>query len=211
MASGEQSEQLAGLLDTGRVRGFVLYEEIEQILPAGREAVAQFDTILLKLTSNSIELRDEPRTEDSVPTERFFDSEEWEEDFGESAPLRTYLKEVLKVPRLTPEEERELAKRIQEALRVALASGDYSAKQAVEEAEKRLIEPNLWIALGTATHFTNRGLKILDLVQVGNIGLMRATTEYNYLRAYPFSTYATWWVRRATIQALRDNELKRKH
>jgi RNA polymerase primary sigma factor len=206
----EHSENLARLLDTGRARGFVLYEEIERVLSPGREGVAQFDKILSELTTNSIEVRDEPRTEDSVPNESFFDREELKEDFGDSLPLRMYLTEVVRVPRLTVEDERELARRIHEALPAALASGDQGAKQAWEEAEKRLIEPNLWIALGTATHFMNRGLKLLDLVQEGNIGLMRAAMEYNHLRAYRFSTYATWWVRRAIIQALDDNDAKRK-
>jgi hypothetical protein len=65
---------------------------------------------------------------------------------------------------------------------------------------KRLIEANLWIALGTAMHFLNRGLSPIDLIQEGNIGLMRAVNEYNHLRAYRFSIYATWWVRKAIIR-----------
>ena len=138
------------------------------------------------------------------------------------------------VPRLTMEEEKELAKRVKEASSVvptpdtrkaprlyatdgtaAVYQGPGMAEPSqgstnrnAEEAEKRLIEANLWIALGTAMHFLNRGLSPIDLIQEGNIGLMRAVNEYNHLRAYRFSTYATWWVRKAIIQSLRDYNAK---
>jgi RNA polymerase primary sigma factor len=200
-----KAEQLGQLLRTGRTRGYVLYEEIDKILAPGRDGLAELDTILSELTMNHIEVIDEPRTEDSVPDESFFDQKDLEEDFCDSKPLRLYLREVLMVPRLTIEEEKELAKRVKDA-----SSVERLTKGPVwpEEAEKRLIEANLWIALGTAMHFLNRGLGPLELIQEGNIGLMRAVTEYNHLRAYRFSTYATWWVRRAIIQSLRDYNLK---
>jgi RNA polymerase primary sigma factor len=197
-------------LRTGRTRGFVLYEEIDKILAPGREGLAEFDAILSELTMNHIEVIDQPRTEDSVPDESFFDQKDLEEDFCDSKPLRLYLREVLMVPRLTIEEEKELAKRVKDASSVVPTEPARLTKGPVwpEEAEKRLIEANLWIALGTAMHFLNRGLGLTDLIQEGNIGLMRAVTEYNHLRAYRFSTYATWWVRRAIIQSLRDYNLK---
>lgn len=210
MLPNGNSEQLEQLLRTGRNRGYVLYAEIEKILAPGPEAVAELDTILSELTRNFVEVIDEPRTEDSVPDESFFDQVELQQDFGDSAPLRMYLREVLTVPRLTVEEEKALAKRVKEASSVVGASNVYMADQAAEEAAKRLIEANLWIALATATHFTNRGLKLLDLIQEGNIGLMRAVKEYHYLRPYNFSTYATWWVRKAIIQGLRGNDTKQK-
>ena len=98
---------------------------------------------------------------------------------------------MLTVPRLTTEQEKELTKQINRG------------GEDAHDAEKRLIEANLWIALGTAMHFTNRGLGPLDLIQEGNIGLMRAVREYDYLRQYRFSTYATWWVRKAIQAAIR--------
>lgn len=210
MPPDRKTEQLGQLLRTGRTRGFVLYEEIDKILAPGREGLAELDAILSELTMNHIEVIDEPRTEDSVPDESFFDQKDLEEDFCDSKPLRLYLREVLMVPRLTIEEEKELAKRVKDASSVVPTEPVSLTKSPVwpEEAEKRLIEANLWIALGTAMHFLNRGLGPMELIQEGNIGLMRAVTEYNHLRAYRFSTYATWWVRRAIIQSLRDYDLK---
>src|ERR1700677_3115044 len=205
-----KAERLEQLLRTGRARGYVLYEEIDKILASGRDGLAELDTILSELTMNHIEVIDEPRTEDSVPDESFFDQKDLQEDFGDSKLLRLYLREVLMVPRLTIEEEKKLAKRVKEASSVVPTEPVRLIKGPVwpEEAEKRLIEANLWIALGTAMHFLNRGLGPIDLIQEGNIGLMRAVKEYNHLRAYRFSTYATWWVRKAIIQSLHDYNLK---
>ena len=210
MPPDRKAERLEQLLRTGRARGYVLYEEIDKILASGRDGLAELDTILSELTMNHIEVIDEPRTEDSVPDESFFDQKDLQEDFGDSKPLRLYLREVLMVPRLTIEEEKKLAKRVKEASSVVPTEPVRLTKGPVwpEEAEKRLIEANLWIALGTAMHFLNRGLGPIDLIQEGNIGLMRAVKEYNHLRAYRFSTYATWWVRKAIIQSLRDYNLK---
>lgn len=191
MASEGKPDQLTQLLRTGQSRGYVHYDEIDGILAPGREGVTELDYILSELTKHSIEVIDEPRTEDSIPDERFFDQKEFE-DFGDLRPLRFYLRELQSVPRLTVGQEKELSKQI-----------SYGGRDA-ENAEKRLIEASLWIALGTAMHFTNRGLAPLDLIQEGNIGLMRAVREYNHLRTYKFSTYATWWVRKAIIQSLRD-------
>jgi RNA polymerase primary sigma factor len=223
MPPDRKAEQLEQLLRVGRTRGYVLYEEIDKILAPGRDGLAELDTILSELSMNHIEVIDEPRTEDSVPDESFFNQGGLNEDFRDSKSLGFYLREVLMVPRLTVEEEKELAKRVKEASSVQpTTDGTGAAYQGTgmaepsqnptnrypEEAEKRLIEANLWIALGTAMHFLNRGLGPLELIQEGNIGLMRAVQEYNHLREYRFSTYATWWVRKTIIQRLRDYNLR---
>jgi hypothetical protein len=83
-----KAERLEQLLRTGRARGYVLYEEIDKILASGRDGLAELDTILSELTMNHIEVIDEPRTEDSVPDESFFDQKDLQEDFGDSKPLR---------------------------------------------------------------------------------------------------------------------------
>lgn len=177
-------ERLQQLLRTGQTRGYVLYDEIDGALPPGRECVAELDNILSVLASHAIEVVDEPRTEDSIPDESFFDQGE-PVDLDDLTALKMYLRELRSVPRLSVEQEKELARQI------------HDGGMGAEDAEERLIEANLWIALATAMHFLNRGLSRLDLVQEGNVGLMRAVREYNPLRAYGFSTYATWWVRRA--------------
>jgi RNA polymerase primary sigma factor len=198
MPSDGKSQQLEQLLDIGRARGYVLFQEIDNILLPGRirEVATELDTILTELARNRIEVIDEPRTEDSIPHEDLLDQLEREElhgHLGNLMPIRQYLREVLTLSRLTMEEEKELSKQINQG------------GPDTELAEKRLIEANLWIALGTATHFTNRGLRFLDLIQEGNIGLMRAVKEYNHLRQYRFSTFATWWVRRAIIRSIEDS------
>ncbi len=194
MPSDGKSERLEQLLSDGRTRGFVLYDEIDKILfpERAREAVAEFDAILSELATNSIEVIDEPRTECSIPDEEQLEQLDQDRPV-DSTPTRMYLREVSTVSRLSDEEERALAKQVNEG------------GQDAELARDRLIEANLWIALATATHYANRGLRFLDLVQEGNIGLMRAVKDYNYLRRYRFSTYATWWVRRAILRAMEDS------
>jgi len=184
------SGQIAELLRIGRSRGYVLYDEIDRILAPGREGFAELDAILTELTKNSIDVFDEPRTEESIPDASFFDRAD------DLAPARMYIREVLNVSRLAPPEEKNLARQIKLGGRDA------------ENAEKRLIEANLWIVLATATHYADRGAKWLDIIQEGNIGLMRAVKEYNYPRDYAFSTYAVWWVRLAIRRFLSEGPLQ---
>ncbi len=102
-------------------------------------------------------------------------------------PIRTYLKEIGKIPLLTPEEEAELAKKAQE--------GD-------DEAKKQLAEANLRLVVSIAKRYGNRGMQLLDLIQEGNIGLMKALEKFDYAKGYKFSTYATWWIRQAMVRAI---------
>lgn len=189
MEPEEQSEGLKQLMSIGKARGYVLYEEIDSVLAPGREGLVELDAILSELTRHAVEVIDEPRTEDSIPDDNFFNQEEFRNP-GDWGQIKVYLREILTIPHLTSEQEKELAKQISDG-----------GNQA-ELAEKRLIEANLWIAVGTAMHFMNRGLSPLDLIQESNIGVMRAVKEYNYLRQYRFSTYAIWWTRRAIQVAL---------
>lgn len=104
-------------------------------------------------------------------------------------PIREYLKEIGAIALLTPEEEAGLAKRC--------AEGD-------EEAGKRLVEANLRLVVSIAKRYTGRGMSFLDLVQEGNIGLMKAVEKFDYEKGYRLSTYATWWVKQAITRALAD-------
>jgi RNA polymerase primary sigma factor len=183
----ETAEKFNELIRVGRQRGHVFFDEIDTVLSPGRQEFAELDAILAALATAGIEVFDEPRTEGSVPDESFFDQEEFSGS-ADSALIGMYLREVLAVPRLTAAQERELAREIR------LATKD------AELAEKQLIEANLWIALATATHFLNRGLGPIELIQEGNIGVMRAVKDYNYTRQYTFRVFATWWVRK-TIRA----------
>ena len=104
-------------------------------------------------------------------------------------PIKMYLREIGQVPLLTHDEEIEYAKRAYE--------GD-------EEASQKLIESNLRLVVSIAKKYTNRGLKLLDLIQEGNIGLMKAVEKFEYTKGYKFSTYATWWIRQAITRAIAD-------
>lgn len=117
---------------------------------------------------------------------------EGEEDSSISSvddPVRMYLKEIGKIPLLSAEEEVELAKRIEE--------GDIEARQALASANLRLV-------VSLAKKFVNRGMQFLDLIQEGNLGLMRAVEKFDYRRKFKFSTYATWWIRQAITRAIAD-------
>ena len=104
-------------------------------------------------------------------------------------PVRMYLKEIGTVPLLTPEEEQRLA--------MAKADGD-------EEAKNKLIESNLRLVVNIAKKYTNRGLSFLDLIQEGNLGLMKGVEKFDYERGFKLSTYATWWIRQSVTRALAD-------
>ncbi|MCR5302663.1 MAG: RNA polymerase sigma factor RpoD [Lachnospiraceae bacterium] len=104
-------------------------------------------------------------------------------------PVRMYLKEIGKVPLLTAEEEIELAKRME--------NGD-------EEAKKRLAEANLRLVVSIAKRYVGRGMLFLDLIQEGNLGLIKAVEKFDYTKGYKFSTYATWWIRQAITRAIAD-------
>ena len=114
------------------------------------------------------------------------------DDLGEGRlddPVRMYLKEIGKIKLLTPEEELETAKR--------MAEGD-------EEARKRMSEANLRLVVSIAKRYVGRGMQLLDLIQEGNLGLMKAVEKFDYTKGYKFSTYATWWIRQSISRAIAD-------
>ncbi len=115
--------------------------------------------------------------------------EESAEEGATTDPVRMYLKEIGKIPLLSAEEEIELAKRISE--------GD-------EEAKKRMIEANLRLVVSVAKHYLGRGMQLLDLIQEGNMGLLKAVEKFDYTKGYKFSTYATWWIRQSITRAVAD-------
>lgn len=106
-------------------------------------------------------------------------------------PVRMYLKEIGKVPLLSAEEEIELAKR--------MAEGD-------EDAKKRLAEANLRLVVSIAKRYVGRGMLFLDLIQEGNLGLIKAVEKFDYQKGFKFSTYATWWIRQAITSDCRSGE-----
>ncbi|MCL6471660.1 MAG: RNA polymerase sigma factor RpoD [Firmicutes bacterium] len=132
-------------------------------------------------------------------------------------PVRMYLKEIGKVPLLTAEEEVELAKRIEAGEKAAAKLEKEEAKLSREEirklrrierdgmaAKKKLVEANLRLVVSIAKRYVGRGMLFLDLIQEGNLGLIRAVEKFDYRKGYKFSTYATWWIRQAITRAIAD-------
>ena len=107
-------------------------------------------------------------------------------------PVRMYLKEIGRIKLLTPEEEQEIAKK--------MAEGD-------EDARKRMSEANLRLVVSIAKRYVGRGMQLLDLIQEGNLGLMKAVEKFDYTKGYKFSTYATWWIRQSITRAIADQAL----
>ena len=130
--------------------------------------------------------------EDCLGEEMVSDGDVLEEDPPQdhlADPIRIYLKEIGKIPLLTPEEEAALAKK---------------AREGDEEAKKQLAEANLRLVISIAKRYSHGNMQLLDLIQEGNIGLMKALEKFDYARGYKFSTYATWWIRQAMVRAIAD-------
>ncbi|HAK58513.1 MAG TPA: RNA polymerase subunit sigma-70, partial [Lachnospiraceae bacterium] len=128
---------------------------------------------------------------DDEPTEEELENIELAVPEGISIedPVRMYLKEIGKVPLLSADEERDLAMRMEQ--------GD-------EDAKKRLAEANLRLVVSIAKRYVGRGMLFLDLIQEGNLGLIKAVEKFDYKKGYKFSTYATWWIRQAITRAIAD-------
>jgi RNA polymerase primary sigma factor len=164
------------------------YDETTPPLAAAEEVPAVRDHVAFDV------VEDEPIDEAELEIEEADDEEAGPTiDVGvrhrDHDPVRAYLREIGRVPLLTAEEEVSLAKRIER--------GDHAAKQA-------LIEANLRLVVSVAKRYVGRGMLFLDLIQEGNLGLMRAVEKYDWRRGYKFSTYATWWIRQAITRGIAD-------
>ena len=126
---------------------------------------------------------------EEVTEEELADTDSLVDTFSTDDPVRMYLKEIGKVPLLTPDEEQDLARR--------MADGD-------EEAKRRMAEANLRLVVSIAKRYVGRGMLFLDLIQEGNLGLIKAVDKFDYTKGYKFSTYATWWIRQAITRAIAD-------
>ena len=125
-----------------------------------------------------------------VEEEKLVDTSEMSENMSVNDPVRMYLKEIGKIPLLTTEEEAELAKK--------MTDGD-------EEAHNQMVEANLRLVVSIAKRYVGRGLPLLDLIQEGNLGLIKAVGKFDYTKGYKFSTYATWWIRQSISRAIADH------
>ena len=204
---GKFSEKLVELLEFAKKKKNVLeYQEINDFFKDQPLDAEQMDKIfdfleasgvdVLRITGNDVD--DTLMLDDDMDIDGLDEEEEVELDKIDLSvpdgvsiedPVRMYLKEIGKVPLLTAKEEIELAKRME--------NGD-------EDAKKRLAEANLRLVVSIAKRYVGRGMLFLDLIQEGNLGLIKAVEKFDYRKGYKFSTYATWWIRQAITRAIAD-------
>ena len=205
MNMGKFSEKLVELLELAKKKKNVLeYQEINDFFKDQNLEVDQMEKVfdfleasgvdVLRITGNDEELI----LDDDMDIDKLDDEEEVEldkidlsvpEGVSIEDPVRMYLKEIGKVSLLTADEEIELAQRMEK--------GD-------ENAKKRLAEANLRLVVSIAKRYVGRGMLFLDLIQEGNLGLIKAVEKFDYRKGYKFSTYATWWIRQAITRAIAD-------
>jgi RNA polymerase primary sigma factor len=187
------------LIKLGKKQGYITYADIDNAFPPDYKG---FDAQMMEKTYEELEKnkiriveKDEEEEEDTEDTEEeeidslLSSSPEMYDNISLKDPIKMYLKEIGKISLLTPSKERELARRVQK--------GD-------NKARRELIKANLRLVVSIAKRYIGRGLSFLDLIQEGNIGLIKAVEKFDYKKGYKFSTYATWWIRQAITRAIAD-------
>lgn len=202
-------EKLNKLIETGKKNGRITSKQLFDTFDAVDADEAQEDQIYEMIDKAGIEtdMSDVAEmiqgAEERLPTDEEIIAEEevdisdnaldlgsiTDEAYGMGDPVRMYLKEIGKIPLLSREEEKEIAKRLSE--------GD-------EEAKNTMIEANLRLVVSIAKRYVGRGMHLLDLIQEGNMGLLKAVDKFDYTKDYKFSTYATWWIRQSITRAVAD-------
>ncbi len=198
-------EKLTALIEEGKKRGKLSSKTLLDVLEEMNLEQEQIDRFYDTLENFNIETNDDetefqsvddisPEIEEleeieTLNEDELIDPESLVDNFSVDDPVRMYLKEIGKVNLLTAEEEIELAMR--------MAEGD-------KEAKKRMAEANLRLVVSIAKRYVGRGMLFLDLIQEGNLGLIKAVEKFDYSKGYKFSTYATWWIRQAITRAIAD-------
>ena len=197
MEIAERKTAIKVLLDKGKANGRLTTNEIDMAIIEMDLDIEELDKLYDTIESNNIEIIDD--LGDAALENLSFDLDmpkgaelvgvETSKNIAMDDPVKVYLKEIGRVPLLTPEEEIELAIRI--------ADDDEYAKQ-------RLAEANLRLVVSIAKRYVGRGMQFLDLIQEGNLGLIKAVDKFDYTKGFKFSTYATWWIRQAITRAIAD-------
>jgi RNA polymerase primary sigma factor len=222
----EEYSPIARLIELGRQKSYVTLDDILHFFPEAEQDVEQLEEAFAALLSAGI-----PFVEDTTTTEPSEDELSLPDEPAEPEPgldvddylanidtddtIGLYLKEVSRVPLLTADEEVQLAQRIEHGriAREELAKGNASPRRRLElrsliedgwAAREHLITANSRLVISVAKKYMGRGVPFLDLIQEGNIGLIRATKKFDYRRGHKFSTYATWWIRQAVTRAIAD-------
>ncbi len=196
-------ESIKKLIAAGKKRGSLTYEDINAVFENVEEVNPErMDDLIEEIASLGIEIVDEQKEkpapdgdDDALPAGLSLDD-----------PVRMYLKEIGRVPLLSMDEEKSLAMAIEAGELEAQRNGA-SRNEIIEggyEAKRKLTEANLRLVVSIAKKYVGRGMLFLDLIQEGNLGLIRAVEKFDYRKGYKFSTYATWWIRQAITRALAD-------
>ncbi|HZK55328.1 MAG TPA: RNA polymerase sigma factor RpoD [Desulfosporosinus sp.] len=205
----EKKDSVQALIEKGKKKGSLTYREIMDALQGVDLSAEQIDDVYQQFGRMGIDVVPEPgqvdlevlkkaTQQEEEKAEEMEDDEEEEEGevdlsvpegVGIDDPVRMYLKEIGRVPLLSADEEIQLAKRME--------AGD-------EEAKRRLAEANLRLVVSIAKRYVGRGMLFLDLIQEGNLGLIKAVEKFDYIKGFKFSTYATWWIRQAITRAIAD-------
>jgi RNA polymerase primary sigma factor len=213
---------VTNLIDKGRNQGYLLSDEVVAAFPNAEEHLDSLEEFYSSLVAEGIEVLDQapikPVSRPRIPSldrppERTAYPDDIASGVGDS--VRLYLQEIGETDLLTMQEEVWLAKRMErgklaeeylldESLTSDIRAGLDSDKLDGELARAHLIRANLRLVVSVAKKYVGRGLSFLDLIQEGNIGLMKATDKFDYKRGYKFSTYATWWIRQAITRAISD-------
>ena len=182
-------ERKLELVKKGKEKGFITYEELAGALKGLDLDADALDELYNLFNENNIAIVSEDESDDDSGDKLLLDDSDLTKNLTINDPVRMYLKEIGQIKLLTMEEELELADRILE--------GDETAKSILAEANLRLV-------VSIAKRYVGRGMLFLDLIQEGNIGLMKAVEKFDVSKGYKFSTYATWWIRQAITRAIAD-------
>ena len=188
------SQKVDELIERGRISGTLPYDEFEEAFEDEDISPEQIELAYDKIEDANIDVIDTVEGSDleSIASEDIAETDSKLVDTEGTTfddPVRMYLKQIGRIPLLSIEEETELAKR--------MAEGDEEAKHKLEEANLRLV-------VSVAKRYVGRGMQLLDLIQEGNLGLIKAVDKFDYRKGFKFSTYATWWIRQAITRAIAD-------
>ena len=192
ITQSDKEEKLKDVIETGKKKGVLTYKEINDALDGAEIDAENLDKLLGALEEMKIDVVDSEMDKDIAEDEEDVDADidlSIPEGVSIDDPVRMYLKEIGKVNLLSADEEVDLAK--------LMAIGDDAAK-------RKLAEANLRLVVSIAKRYVGRGMLFLDLIQEGNLGLIKAVEKFDYTKGYKFSTYATWWIRQAITRAIAD-------
>ena len=187
--AGKLSAKDLGWIEAANVDTELVDKFYEALSAANIDIDMGENDMIIDIDDGLFEQDDLREIEEVTEEELNSDPDTLADSFATDDPVRMYLKEIGKVPLLNPDEEMDLAQR--------MADGD-------EKAKNRMTEANLRLVVSIAKRYVGRGMQFLDLIQEGNLGLMKAVEKFDYTKGYKFSTYATWWIRQAITRAIAD-------